>query len=411
MYHGTPNAGFTKFKSGTYFTQHKWYADRYQSQGASSLGYKKTADNPDTYTVYLNIKKPFDTRNKTERDIFYKEYYRQWGTGTNLMESGLPDWLDGIDLQEFLEEKGYDYDGLILDEGGTGGYGDEVVSRGISYMIFDSSEVKNVDNTKPTSDPDIRYSLSEIVAEDGTSYGIGVKLDSTLLDNLDPKDRVSLIKEYVRELQGKVFTAFDEDGEPVDISIAEGNKRFRNSKGNRVATNKDLTTKHISKETKQEAIALIDELVSTATYQGSEAARHPHDWLDNDGNNDWDKWTTYIQDKNNTIWEATLHIANTTNGEKILYDISLIKKAEQSGKSDTSLLTLGQSGESDTIPDVNIIAPLTENVKRDAKFSLSDTEDIAPVDNIVDNVDIAPIANKYSDIDGLYTCIRNLKNY
>jgi hypothetical protein len=73
MYHGSPNAGFTVFKSGTYFTEHKWYADLYQNQGASSLGYKKTANNPDTYAVYLDIKKPFDTRNKTERDIFYNE--------------------------------------------------------------------------------------------------------------------------------------------------------------------------------------------------------------------------------------------------------------------------------------------------------------------------------------------------
>ncbi len=124
MYHGTPNAGFTVFRSGTYFTQNKDYADLYQGRGASSLGYKKTAGNPDTYAVYLNITKPFDTRNKKERDIFRREYLGKWGMGTDLMESGLPDWMDGMDLQEFIEENGYDYDGLILDEGGVGGYED-----------------------------------------------------------------------------------------------------------------------------------------------------------------------------------------------------------------------------------------------------------------------------------------------
>ena len=161
MYHGTPNATFTKFKSGTYFTEHKEYADNYQNQGASSLSYKKTADNPDTYAVYLNITKPFDTRNKVERDIFYNEYYRQWGTGTDLMESGLPDWLDGGDLQEFLEEKGYDYDGLILDEGAVGGYGDEVISRGLSYVTFKPEQVKSVENKTPTDDSDYRFSYRE----------------------------------------------------------------------------------------------------------------------------------------------------------------------------------------------------------------------------------------------------------
>ena len=38
---------------------------------------------------------------------------------------------------------------------------------------------------------------------------------------------------------------------------------------------------------------------------------------DENGKNDWEYWTTYIQDKNNTIWEATLNIANTSNGKKI----------------------------------------------------------------------------------------------
>lgn len=158
MYHGTPNATFTTFRSGSYFTEHKWYAERYKEQGASSLSYKKTADNPDVYAVYLNIKKPFDTRNPEERRIFEEEYYRHYGMGTPLMESGLPDWMDGGDLQEFIEEMGYDYDGLILDEGAVGGYGDEVVSRGVSYMIFDPSQVKSVDNKTPTKDKDIRYS-------------------------------------------------------------------------------------------------------------------------------------------------------------------------------------------------------------------------------------------------------------
>ena len=161
MYHGTPEAGFTEFKEGTYFTQNKAYADVYQSPGASSLSVKKSAENPGTYKVYLNIKKPFDTRNGKERDIFENEYYRQWGTGAPLMESGLPDWTDGMDLQEFIEEMGYDYDGLILDEGGTGGYDEEVQSRGLSYIAFSPKQVKNIDNLNPTENPDIRYQLKD----------------------------------------------------------------------------------------------------------------------------------------------------------------------------------------------------------------------------------------------------------
>ena len=161
MYHGTPSGAFTKFKSGSYFTSNKEYADKYQNTGASSISTNKTIDNPKTYEVYLNIEKPFDTRIPEIRKIFEEEYYRKYGMGSPLTERGLPDWLDGIDLQEFIEEKGYDFDGLILDEGATGGYGEAVESRGISYVIFNPNQVKNVDNLTPTSSPDIRFQLNK----------------------------------------------------------------------------------------------------------------------------------------------------------------------------------------------------------------------------------------------------------
>ena len=77
------------------------------------------------------------------------------------------DWTEGEDLREFLIENGYDYDGLVLDEGGTGGYGDEVQSRGKSYVVFSPEQVKNIDNLKPTSDPGIRYSMSK----EGEQFG------------------------------------------------------------------------------------------------------------------------------------------------------------------------------------------------------------------------------------------------
>ena len=161
MYHGTPNGAHNTFRSGSYFTPDASYADKYQNPSASSLSTGKTASNPKTYKVYLNITKPFDTRNDAEREIFQNEYYRKYGTGAPLSESGLPDWTDGMDLQEFIEEMGYDYDGLILDEGGTGGYGDEVISRGLSYVTFSSEQVKNVDNKNPTTDRDIRHALPD----------------------------------------------------------------------------------------------------------------------------------------------------------------------------------------------------------------------------------------------------------
>ena len=202
-----------------------------------------------------------------------------------------------------------------------------------------------------------KYSISEIVDQNQKSYGVGVHLDSTLLDNLAPDERKAMVKERIKELGGEVFTAYDSNGKSVYITIAKPSASFKNQNGKRRPVNKDLTTKYIGNEVKQEAVVLIDELIATSKFQGTDPAKHTHGWLDNNGQNDWDVWTTYIQDKNNTIWEATLHIANTANGEKIIYDVDPTKKVGQSGNSDTSLLKDNITQSSDNV-----------------KYSLSDSD-------------------------------------
>ncbi len=136
-----------------------------------------------------------------------------------------------------------------------------------------------------------------------------------------------MVKEYVKEIGGSVFTAYDEKDNPVDITIAKANRRYKNKNKRSVSVNRDLTG-YLDKRIKQEAITLIDELVATSKYNKEKKANYSHGWLDNFGKNNWEYWTTYIQDKENTVWKATLNIANSANGEKILYDISPIKKVE-----------------------------------------------------------------------------------
>lgn len=215
MHHGTPYGGFTVFKSASYFTQDRSYADKYQNPSASSLrGRYNEATNPTTYDVYLNMEKPFDTRNSTEREIFDNEYYRKYGTGAPLAESGLPDWTDGMDLQDFIEEMEYDYDGLILDEGGVGGYGDGVTSRGLSYVVFDPSQVKNVSNKQPTSDPDIRFSMQDAVEETDKLLAIhnltGSKLNGVLELGGFPMPSIAVLKATQgHDRYGDVSVVFD----------------------------------------------------------------------------------------------------------------------------------------------------------------------------------------------------------
>lgn len=170
MYHGTPNGDFTVFKNDIqFFTPNRWYADFYQEPSASSRKAGKTVTNKKTYEVYLNITKPFDIRNQETKEIFINDYVKGgYALGINPYEeykdttnSGLPSWEEADNIYEFLEDNDLldEYDGIIVDEGGFPGEDGKIVQRGISYVTFNQNQIKNVDNKKPTADPDIRHSV------------------------------------------------------------------------------------------------------------------------------------------------------------------------------------------------------------------------------------------------------------
>jgi hypothetical protein len=132
MYHGTVS-DFDSFHKGLmYFTSDAEYANVYairvSQQGDTHMN---------VIPVYLSIKNPFDTRKKRDRDIFKSEFYMRYGTGTDLdIDRGFPDWTDAIDLLEFFDDNGYNYDGLVLAE-----------SHGrITYAIFNPTQAKSIFN-------------------------------------------------------------------------------------------------------------------------------------------------------------------------------------------------------------------------------------------------------------------------
>lgn len=116
MYHGTRKGGFTTFRDWTYLTPEKGYAERYTDKDTGET----------MYEVYANIQKPFDTRIPEVREIFENEFFGNYSR-TPLQETGLPDWTDGYDLAEFIEENEYDFDGILLDEGADPGANGETI--------------------------------------------------------------------------------------------------------------------------------------------------------------------------------------------------------------------------------------------------------------------------------------------
>ncbi len=175
MYHGTPNGDFTVFNPGSYFSERQEYASGYENESASSISSGKKTTTPKTYEVYLNITNPFTLQDETAKNIYLNEYikggnslyydpYTDYTDTINNMEE--IDWTEGEDLREWLKENHPEYDGLILDEGGDGGYGmAEYIWRGKSYVPFNSNQIKNVSNQNPTSDSDIRYSKNTNITD------------------------------------------------------------------------------------------------------------------------------------------------------------------------------------------------------------------------------------------------------
>lgn len=226
VYHGTPNGGFNTFRNWSYFTENKDYAERYQSSSASSIrSIREGEGNRQVYELYMNPGKEFDTRKAKERKLFNEARMEYGLTSLDNMSRGLPDWTDGRDIIEYIEDNGLDYDTVILDEGADGGYGEEVRDRGISYvtkanMVKSAAPVVYDDagNVIPLSErfdqeqQDIRYSVrqrNEDVSDwktynvrDGEMYMKDQKGNETKLTGLD--------REYVEAWKKHDFVRMEE---------------------------------------------------------------------------------------------------------------------------------------------------------------------------------------------------------
>ena len=404
VYHGS-GAVFTKFSAdfmsqngssegqGFYFTDYKPMAEGYSKKGGQLLeGYldmKKPLSDSEVTLTSAEVRKLIKAVDPTGDDLVLN-YDSKGGMGypsrawyNRAVEDTLRATMSTSDSDsEILAElaNGMGNPGAVLKAArevlGYDGYiVEDKYENATVYVAFDSSQFKNVDNQSPTADPDIRYSIREIKGEDGTDYGKGVYLDSTLLEGLTDAERKEMMRERVKELGGQTITAYDPNGEAVDIRIAAPSEKFRNRNGRKVSVTKDLSTKRNGTKVKQESVVLADELIATSRYKDRAKAKYPHDWLDNNGKNDWQYWTTYIQDKNNTVWKATLNVAESANGVKYLYDIDPIEKVGQSVKSDTSTTSVGQSVKSDTSTTGDIVAQnQTESQAQIRSSTLSDRD-------------------------------------
>ena len=242
----------------------------------------------------------------------------------------------------------------------------ETAKNGEYSANYDGNQTESGESKEGNGD--IRHSIAQIVAGDGSDYGIGVVLDSNMLTGLSKYERREMVKlRVLDELAGKTVIAYDGENNPVEISFAQKNEKFLNSAGKKRRVLDEISRKSIDKEIKQEAVVIADELISASKSGSSSPSYHSHGWLDDWGKNNWDTRTVYIQEKNKTVWEATLHIANPADGRKILYDIDPIKMVAGSVKTvptttNTNITDVGtKSNTSDENSDENFYNDLVNS--------------------------------------------------
>ena len=221
MYHGSKRGGgFTVFRDWSYFTKSKKYAQRYTERG----------NDKSLYSSYVKIENAFDTRKAADRYLF-DEIRQEYGMG-EIQDTGLPDWTDGYDIADYIDENGLNYDAIILDEGGDLVDG-KPISRGLSYVIRNSNNIKSAEpitydnngNVIPLSErfkdnnPDIRYSREPERLNELRRQNRELKKRVDYWKGQTQRTKVKIVRQSdVNRLAREVIDMSESDLKPQDIT-------------------------------------------------------------------------------------------------------------------------------------------------------------------------------------------------
>lgn len=371
FYHGSKKGGgFTEFKDWQYFTPKKEYAERYAQRG-----------NPDSlYSVFVKMENPFDTRNAKARRIF-QEARDELGLG-EIADTGLPDWTDGYDLADYIDENGLNYDAIVLDEGGDLVNG-KPVSRGLSYVVRKSNQVKSADavvyddNGKviPLSERfnrdkrDIRYSRE--LTTDGRVVAV---VDEDILSNLDLSNWSQEAKKAAQKAATEALLKFH------DGIVVEGITREVSRKSRREFTRSEYTEQLFRErntafvDKMRAANNLDDVVIATTDWARDGKLKHPR----TDNFVDFDHGTTLIA-SGDAKYEAEVVVGITDKGEAVFYDIVNMQPGDFSIKNEepsTTATTNKSPGDIHEGSSEARVAQQEQNVKQKFSRELETVEEL-----------------------------------
>lgn len=238
MYHGTSQGGHTVFDTygskyglfgqGTYFTDSKSVAETYTNKGKG--------ENKQVYESYLNIKNPMDMDSEANAEAWAKAFpeasFPESGTNEEFYRA-MEEYFEDNEYSraeaaemaiEALEGMGFDG---ITHIGGGRVNANSPAHR--VYVAFKPEQIKNIDNAKPTDNPDIRFSLSEAVEETKDLIAVHNLSEEKLAKSLKlgglpmPSIAIARAKDGYTDF-GKISLVFNK--ETVDPQFMRSNKVY-----------------------------------------------------------------------------------------------------------------------------------------------------------------------------------------
>lgn len=280
VYHGSNTDGITIFDidktsednvfgKGFYFTDNELMAESYAEESVNYNGGTKKV-----YQGYLNINNPFVVEGENTVDLANKIKNIDYDADIIDKDYGV---ASTEKIKEWLIHNGYDGIEVKLKKG-DGSY----------YVAFSSNQIKNIDNSNPTDNSDIRYSQNnESKWEKFLKESVGGKTKGKRLSELrvPTKENLELIRKMKSENPFTVLYNTDKDSDntmadnTVNNEIGENNKEntndktIRNKKETSNNDNGGKFRKHyksiMESDLPEETRKIAKKLLGTDTYEPS----------------------------------------------------------------------------------------------------------------------------------------------
>ena len=159
------------FGQGYYFTSSRFIANSYKNNAKGS--------NPKVMEVYLDMENPFDFLG--EGDLLDKAERLMNKYGVSNIGNKLKSNIHALGfIKSIASENNISTSEILQDLGFDG------IISGNEYVVFEPNQIKNIDNTNPTENPDIRYSMNPVNI---------AKTPPNIETGLDQLKRTSRVKE------------------------------------------------------------------------------------------------------------------------------------------------------------------------------------------------------------------------